>query len=111
MDVTKVWECAGRIVQVDSGEQVTIRKLSGGPYRTGRLQHSEGNLLKIRLEADATQPELNLADLVELTCASTLCLGEIQGRQDGFLIVGVEHSVDRDALAVIQQVWYRPESE
>ncbi len=61
--------------------------------------------------ARAAHPEFVTADLVEVTCSQTLCLGEVQGREGELLIVNVEHSVDRAALAAIQQVWYRPASE
>jgi hypothetical protein len=101
---------------VVSGDRVTLRKLSLGDYREGSLHAQEGSLLRIRLEPGRLQPGKSLpefvrADLVEVTCPQTLCLGEVQGREGELLIVNVEHSVDRAALAAIQQVWYRPESE
>lgn len=88
-----------------------MRKLSAGEYREGSLHDQEGSLLRIRLEPGAPHPEFVTADLVEVTCSQTLCLGEVQGREGEFLIVNVEHSVDSAALAAIQQVWYRPASE
>ena len=99
-----------------SGDAVTIRTLPAGDYREGNLQDQEGSLLRIRLEPgslerETSEPEFVTADLVEVTCPETLFLGEVQGRQGELLIVNVEHSVDRAALAAIQQVWYRPESE
>jgi hypothetical protein len=94
-----------------SGDPVTIRKVPAGDYREGNLHGLEGSLLSIRLGSGATHPEFVTADLVEVTGPQTLCLGEVQGREGEFLIVNVEHSVDRAALASIQQVWYRPESE
>jgi hypothetical protein len=99
-----------------SGDPVTIRKLSAGDGREGELHDQEGSLLRIRLESGRfepgkAQPEFVTADLVEVTSSQTLCLGEVQGREGELLIVSVEHSVDRAALAAIQQVWYRPESE
>ena len=107
--------------RVMSGDPVTMRKLSAGEYRRGSLHDQEGGLLRIRLEPGhfesgrfepgKAQPEFVMADLVEVTCAETLCLGEVQGREGELLIVNVEHSIDRAALAAIQQVWYRPESE
>jgi hypothetical protein len=93
------------------GEPVTIRKLSGGPDRAGSLHDSERNLLRLRLEPDAEPAKFSAADLVEIACPQTLYLGEVQGREDGLLIVSVEHSVDRATLSAIQQVWYRPENE
>jgi hypothetical protein len=97
--------------RVMSGDPVTMRKLSAGEYREGSLHDQEGSLLRIRLGSGAAQPEFVTADLVEVTCSQTLCLGEVQGREGELLIVKVEHSVDRAALAAIQQVWYRPASE
>jgi len=102
--------------RVQSGDPVTMRKLSAGEYREGNLHDQEGGFLRIRLEPGRfepgkAQPEFVIADLVEVTCSETLCLGEVQGREGELLIVNVEHSIDRAALAAIQQVWYRPESE
>jgi hypothetical protein len=102
--------------RVMSGDPVTMRKLSAGDYRAGSLHNQEGSLLRIRLEpgrleSSGTQPEFVTADLVEVTCSQTLCLGEVQGREGELLIVRVEHSLDRAALAAIQQVWYRPATE
>ena len=94
-----------------SGDPVTVRKVPVGEYREGNLHDQDGTLLKIRLEPGALQPELVTADLVEVTCSQTLFLCEVQGREGEFLIVRVEHSVDRAALAAIQEVWYRPASE
>jgi len=86
--------------------------LTAGEYREGSLHDQDGSLLRIRLaEPGAAGPEFGTADLVEVTCPETLFLGEVQGQAGGLLIVKVEHSVDRAALASIQQVWYRPESE
>jgi hypothetical protein len=98
--------------RVMSGDPVTMRKLSAGEYREGSLHDQDGSLLRIRLDSGAaSQPEFASADLVEVTCSETLCLGEVQGREGELLIVKVEHSIDRAALAAIQQVWYRPASE
>ncbi len=95
--------------RVLSGDQVTLRKLPDGDSREGNLHDQEGSLIRIRV--DKNEPEFLTADLVEVTCPETLCLGEVQGREGELLIVNVEHSVDRAALAAIHQVWYRPESE
>jgi hypothetical protein len=97
--------------RVLSGDPVTIRKFSAVDSREGNLHSEEGSLLRIRLEPGGAQPEFLTADLVEVMCSQTLCLGEVQGREGELLIVNVEHAVDRAALAAIQQVWYRPESE
>lgn len=102
--------------RVISGDPVTLRKLSAGDYRKGSLHAQEGSVLRIQLESVRFEPgnaqlEFVTADLVEVTCPQTLCLGQVQGREGELLIVNVEHSVDRAALAAIQQVWYRPESE
>jgi hypothetical protein len=93
------------------GDPVTIRRLSAGESRKGSLHDQDGSLLRIRLEFGTIQPEFAAADLVEVACPETLFLGEVKGSEGGLLIVNVEHSVDRAALAAIQEVWYRPESE
>jgi len=73
------------------------------------LQSMEGSLLRVQMEQNAGKPEFQPADLVEITGPQTLYLGEVQDSQSEFLIVSVEHSVDRTALSAIQEVWYRPE--
>ena len=42
------------------------------------------------------------------TCPETLYLGEVRSRQGETMVVGVEHSLDRETLALIQQVWHGP---
>jgi hypothetical protein len=45
---------------------------------------------------------------VEVTCPKTLFLGEVRSRSGRTLVVGIEHSLDRETLALIQQVWHGP---
>jgi len=45
---------------------------------------------------------------VEITCPKTLYLGQVRSCQGERLIVGIEHSLDRETLALIQQVWHGP---
>ena len=97
--------------RVISGDPVTIRKFSAGAYREGSLHNQEGRLSQDSPRTGGKQPEFVTADLVEVTCPQTLFLGEVQGREGELLIVNVEHSVDRAALASIQQDLYRPKSE
>jgi len=67
-----------------------------------------GQLLKIYLAPVPAEIRLNAGDLVEIACPKTLYLGEIYSRQDRTMIVAVEHSLDREVLALIQQVWHGP---
>ncbi len=51
---------------------------------------------------------MNAGDLVEVNCPKTMYLGEVRSRQGETMVVGVEHALDRDTLALIQQVWHGP---
>jgi len=54
--------------------------------------------------------DVNAGDLVEVNGAKTMYLGEVRSRQGETVIVGVEHALDRETLALIQQVWHGPAS-
>ncbi len=90
-------------------ESATVRKLPSGGFQTGTVDIGEANRVRVRLESSPASPELKPSDLIEVVSAGTIYLGTVLAAQDGELVVSVEHSIDRAALAGIQQVWYRPE--
>jgi hypothetical protein len=92
-------------------EPVTVRRLPVGDWIPGILHSLEGSLLKVTIERKAGNPPFEASDLVEIACSQTVYLGAVRGRHDDLLTVGIEHSVDREALSAIQQVWYRPQGE
>jgi len=58
------------------------------------------------LDPVPAKADLNAGDLVEVNCPDTMYLGEVRSWQGATMIVGVEHALDRETLARIQQVWH-----
>lgn len=97
-------------------QQVTVRRLPDGDaylaLSPNRLpNHPDGQIVHIDLSLNSPEADLKAGDLVEVTSPQYLYLGEVVGRKASSLIVGVEHKLDREVLAVIQQVWRGPDSE
>jgi hypothetical protein len=91
--------------------QVTIRRLPDGELQAG-IEHSlTGALLRVNVLPSPANRQLGMGALVEVQSATTLYLGEVQGCRDLLLLIAVEHAVDREALAAIQQVWQPPSSQ
>jgi hypothetical protein len=92
----------------EQDQQVTVRLLPDGDAHAALLNGLNGHLLRIDLSPNPGEAGLNAGNLVEVTCPKTLYLGEVRSRQGETIIVGVEHSLDRETLALIQQVWHGP---
>lgn len=92
----------------EQDRQVTLRLLPDGDAHSARIGSLNGHLLQIDLSPVPARISLKTGDLVEVTCPTTLYLGEVHSRQGESMIVGIEHSLDRETLAVIQQVWHGP---
>ncbi len=95
-------------MSAEQDQQVTVRVLPDGDPCSALIGAFNGQLLRIDLSPIPAAVRLNAGDLVEVTCPKTLYLGEVRSRQGETLIVGVEHSLDRETLALIQQVWHGP---
>ena len=93
----------------EQDQQVTVRVLPGGDARQAQFCKLNGRLLSLELTVAQNPEGLKPGDLVEVTCPTTLYLGEVRSRQGETMIVGVEHSLDRETLAVIRQVWHGPD--
>jgi hypothetical protein len=92
----------------EQDQQVTVRLLPDGDPYPALIGSLNGQLLRIDLSPISAEVSLNAGDLVEVTCPKTLYLGEVRSRQGETMIVGIEHSLDRETLALIQQVWHGP---
>jgi hypothetical protein len=92
----------------EQDQQVTVRLLPDGDTYPAHIGDLSGYLLRISLSPVPAEISLNAGDLVEVTCPKTLYLGEVRSRQGETMIVGIEHSLDRETLALIQQVWHGP---
>jgi len=92
----------------EQDQQVTVRILPGGDAQEANFRELNGRLLSLNLLSHQN-PVLKPGDLVEVICPKTLYLGEVRSRQGETMIVGVEHSLDRETLAVIRQIWHGPD--
>ena len=84
-------------------EPVVLRRLPSGNAQTGFSLGSERDRLNISLTGELSG--FDLGTLVEVTSDATLYFGQVVGRQDQLLIVRVEHSLNREALAAINNNW------
>jgi hypothetical protein len=87
-----------------TNEPVVLRRLPGGDAQNGCLQGAERDRLKISLTPGEVA-SFTLGALVEVASDETLYFGQVVGGQGPLLIVRVEHSVNRGALAAIQDHW------
>jgi hypothetical protein len=54
---------------------------------------------------DGAAEDLAAGSLVEVDWAQMLYLGQVYSQENGLLVIGVEHVVDREPLAAIRNVW------
>jgi len=92
----------------EQDQQVTVRRLPDGDVHAAVMGGLNGQLLRIDLAPVPAGVSLNAGDLVEVGCAKTLYLGEVRSLRNETMIIGVEHALDRETLALIQQVWHGP---
>ena len=88
-------------------EQVNVRQLRDGRTQQAVFESLDGTRLHLRMpESPGT---FQAGELVEIHTARTLYLGQIISRHGELVLIVVEHSLDREALAAIHEVWHRPE--
>ena len=88
-----------------SAGKIRIHRLPEGEQTEAEAVSWNGTLLEIELPATAAAPEIAAGVLAQVDAADTVFLGEIKLRQGTRLIVAVEHTIDRQALAGIQELW------
>jgi hypothetical protein len=91
----------------EENQHVTVRSLPDGVLRTAVLQSLSRHALRIKLQGSPATG-LVAGDLVEVTDAKHLFLGVVTLRDAETVVVGIEHALDRTALALIQKVWRGP---
>jgi hypothetical protein len=89
-------------------QQVTVRLLPDGEARPGVFSSLNRQLLQIDMMSAPLVADLKSGDLVEVTSPRNVYLGEVRSRRGQTTIVGIEHSLDRESLALIRQVWHGP---
>ena len=95
-------------MSTEQDQQLTVRLLPDGDPCPAHFGGLNGRSLQIDLSPIPAEMSLKTGDLVEVTCPKTLYLGEVQSWQGERMIVGIEHSLDRETLALIRQVWHGP---
>lgn len=98
----------------EQNEGVTVRRLPGGETHFGRLESCTGRRLRFQIPQLANSTEFTAGTLVEVQSDQILYLGVVvgtvvgvvPGRQHTSILVAIEHTVDRMALATIQEVWH-----
>jgi hypothetical protein len=103
-------------VPQDQSQNVSVRRLPDGDSHAASLHSLDGQIMRIDLRPvpvgvnERSAMDVNSGDLVEVICPKTMYLGQVRSRQGETMLVGVEHALDRETLALIQQVW-RPSAE
>ena len=105
----------------DANDGVTVRLLPAAEPMPCQVESLHGRRLILRLPSSKASPDakandaakdsakdLKMGALVEVLTEPFLYLGEVLGRQEELLIIEVEHSVNRKALAAIQETWDIP---
>ena len=85
-------------------EPVLLRRLPSGDAQASWSQGAERDRLKISLTPGQVAG-FEVGALVEVTSDEMLYFGQVVGNQDHVLIVRVEHSLNRSALAAIDSNW------
>ena len=89
-------------------QEVTVRRLPDGDCHIASVKSLNDQLLCLHLLRVPAAADLNAGDLIEVNCPKTMYLGEIRSRQGETVTIGVEHALDHETLALIQQVWHGP---
>ena len=82
---------------------VKVRYLPDGGFLEGREAGWEDTLLRVDLPGP--KDGFSRGVLVEIECGSMLYLGEVQQCSESGVTARVEHSLDRQKLASIQNTW------
>jgi hypothetical protein len=95
-------------MKIQQDQQVTVRLLPDGAPCPATMDKLDGHLLTLDCSLDPRPVQLNAGDLVEVTSPVTVYLGIVRTRRDERATIAVEHALDRETLATIQQVWHGP---
>jgi hypothetical protein len=85
--------------------QVTLRCLPNGKLQAVVATGWKGRRLQVELPVDSSAVDLAPGASVEIEAPERLHLGEVEARQGRTLTILVEHSVDRQLLDRIREVW------
>jgi hypothetical protein len=91
------------MLQADRG--VTVRRLPDGEPQQGKQNGRVGTLLHVELPPNPATRQFSVGAPLEVESPGVLYLGEVHSYRDSMLVIAVEHTVDRAALAAIQETW------
>ncbi len=80
-------------------------RLPDGQRRDATAQGWSGLVLEVELTPEEPAEELAPGVLVEMQDPVRLYLGEVVARKASRLRIAVEHSLDRQEIARIQEIW------
>ena len=92
----------------DGGEAVTIRRLPDGDVQPARMESREPHQLLIALSNEPAAGKFEAGALVEIQCSEAIYLGTVLHQRNSGMTICVEHSVNRAALAEIEDAWRDP---
>ena len=84
--------------------ELEVRSLPDGLWHAGLHRGLVGRLLSLEV-ADLDPSQFASGSLVEVNWDKTTYLGQVYGREDRVLVIGVEHAVDREPLSALQAAW------
>lgn len=92
---------------VEQNQEVTVRQLPDGRVQPARWLGLQGRILRLELIEPSESPHFRIADVAEIQDSDNLYLGEVLGSKAASLLIGIEHILERTALAEIERVWLR----
>ena len=90
---------------LQADRRVTIRRLPDGEPQQGNQNGWVDALLHVELPPNRASRQFSTGTPVEVESPEVLYLGEVRSYRDSILVIAVEHTVDRAALAAIQETW------
>jgi hypothetical protein len=88
-------------------DAVTVRRLPDGEPEPARIESEGRRRIRVVLLRES-RSEYPAGTLVEVQAPEAVYLGAVVSRQDSSLAVAVEHTINRAALAEIENVWHKP---
>jgi hypothetical protein len=96
------------MLQMSEGsEAVTVRRLPDGDVQPARMEVREPHQLLIALPNEPTC-KFEAGALIEIQSSETIYLGTVLHQRNSGMAISIEHSVNRAALAEIEDAWRDP---
>lgn len=89
----------------EQNHEVTIHELPEGTLWGARFLEVQADSLRLELEPSSNGRRFPIGVAVEVQDAERIYLGQVRGQEERRLLIGIEHLLDRKALAEIESVW------